>query len=414
MQSGTQGVGPGWRTPAVVVAAGCLIALIGFGVRSTYGLFTGPLSEANGWGRDVFALALALQNLLWGMAQPFAGAVADRYGPSRVLAAGGLLYGAGVALTAFSDTPLLIQFTAGIMVGVGLAGASFTVVIAAFGRIMPPEKRSWAAGIATASGSMGQFLFAPLGSAFIAAYGWQTALVLLGVCMLGVPLLATALATGGKGRHAAAASAVPDLTTGQALRQAFGHGSYVLLVAGFFVCGFHVAFITVHLPPYLADIGAPPSLAGWAIALIGLFNIVGSYSAGMLGTRMPKRYILSFIYAARAAAIAVFIAVPVSAASVLVFSAAMGLLWLSTVPPTSGLVERMFGVRHMGMLFGIAFFSHQVGSFLGVWLGGVFYERTGSYDMIWWAGIALGIFAAVVHWPIVEKAAPAALRPSRA
>lgn len=403
----------GWRTPTVIVVCGCLIAMIGFGVRSTYGLFNSPLSEANGWGRDVFALALAIQNLLWGIGQPFAGGLTDRYGPAKVLTGGALLYCAGVVLSALSPTPLALQLTAGLMVGIGLSGASFGVVIAAFGRMMPPEKRAWATGIATAAGSMGQFLFAPLGSAFIAAYGWQTALMLLGGSLALVPLLAFAL-TGNGGGHAghAGGPGVADQSAWSALKQAFGHPSYVLLFAGFFVCGFHLAFITVHMPPYLTDKGVDPALAGWSIALIGLFNMVGAYTSGMLTGRMPKRILLAGIYAARAVAIALFIAVPLSTASVLAFSAAMGLLWLSTIPPTSGLIAVMFGVRHLGMLFGCVFFSHQVGSFLGVYLGGLAYEHTGSYNLVWYLGIALGIASALVHWPIAERPAAARLQPA--
>ncbi|WP_029006913.1 MFS transporter [Azospirillum halopraeferens] len=400
------------RALGAIVVCGCLISLIGFGVRSSYGLFNAPLSEANGWGRDVFALALAFQNILWGLGQPFAGALADRYGPARVLAGGGLLYGLGVALTAYSDAPVLLHLTAGVLVGLGLAGASFTIVIAGFGRHLPPERRSWAAGIATAAGSLGQFLFAPMGQAFIAAYGWQTALVLLGAFFLLVPFLAIPLRGGGG--HAAGGGAHADLSMRQALGQAFGHRSYQLLVAGFFVCGFHLAFITVHLPPYLTDVGISPTLAAWALAVIGLANVVGSYSSGILGGRMSKRTMLCFIYFARAVAIALFILLPVTPASVLAFAAAMGLLWLSTVPPTSGLVALMFGTRHLGMLFGMVFLSHQVGAFLGVWLGGILYEAVGNYDLVWWMSVALGIFSAIVHWPIAEREAPHRLSPAAA
>lgn len=405
-----------WRTPMTIIVCGCLISLLGFGIRSSYGLFNAPLSEAHGWGRDVFALALAIQNIVWGMAQPFAGAIADRYGPARVLTGGGLLYAAGVMLTPFSHSPISLQLTAGVLVGLGLAGASFGIVIAAFGRFMPPERRAWAAGIATAAGSMGQFLFAPMGDAFISGYGWASALVMLGGFMLLVPLLSTALAAprpsdrGARhGGGAPAASAQDSLTFGAAMRQAFDHGSYRLLVAGFFVCGFHLAFITVHLPPYLADAGMDPSLAGWAIALIGLSNVIGAYSAGILSGRMPKRTLLAAIYFARAVAIVAFIMLPMSAFTVLAFGAAMGFLWLSTVPPTSGLIAAMFGVKYLGTLFGIAFLSHQVGAFLGVWLGGVLYESTGGYDAVWWMSVALGVFAAVVHLPIREAPAPLAV-----
>jgi MFS family permease len=389
----------------VIVVCGCLIALINFGVRASFGLFTGPISSANGWGRDVFALALAVQNLLWGAAQPFAGALADRFGPARVLAGGGIVYALGVVLMPASTTPLLLNLTAGVLVGLGLAGASFIVVISALGKLLPLERRSWAAGIATAAGSLGQFLFAPLGQAFIAAFGWATALVLLAAFALLIPLLSVPLG-GAKGGHIGAATPEPGLSSTEALRQAFGHGSYRLLVAGFFVCGFHIAFITVHLPPYLGDIGVGTGWAAVAIALIGLFNIVGSYGAGVLGGTHSKRWLLCLIYLVRAAVIALFVLVPPTPATVLAFSAAMGLLWLSTVPPTSGLVALMFGVRHLGLLFGIVFFSHQVGAFLGVWLGGVLFERTGSYGVVWWLCVALGLLAALVHYPIDERPAP--------
>lgn len=395
----------GWRTPAIVVACGCLIALLSFGVRASFGLFTGPISDTNGWGREVFALAIALQNLLWGAGQPFAGALADRFGSARVLAVGGILYAAGVALMAVADTPLMMHLSAGVLIGLGLAGASFTIVMAALARRVPPERRSWAMGIATAAGSLGQFLMAPLGQAFILAYGWQTALLIMALGMLTVPALASAMVS-----QPQAPAAASELGFKDALAQAFGHRSYLLLIAGFFVCGFHVAFITVHLPPYLTDIGAPPQLAAWSIALIGLANIVGSYGAGVIGGIWSKRWLLSIIYFLRAVVILTFISLPVTPWGVLLFAFVMGILWLSTVPPTSGLVAVMFGTRYMATLFGFVFFSHQVGAFLGVWLGGVLFEAYGSYDMVWWMAIALGLFAALVHLPIEERAAPQLVR----
>lgn len=319
--------------------------------------------------------------------------------------AGGIVYALGVALMPASTTPLLMNLTAGVLVGLGLAGASFIVVISALGKLLPLERRSWTAGIATAAGSLGQFLFAPLGQAFIAAFGWSTALLLLAAFALLIPLLAIPLG-GAEGGHVGASTAEPRLSSVEALRQAFGHGSYRLLNAGFFVCGFHVAFITVHLPPYLGDIGVGAGWAAVSIALIGLFNIAGSYGAGVLGGRSSKRWLLCLIYLARAALIALFVLLPPTPTTVLAFSAVMGLLWPSTVPPTSGLVALMFGVRHLGMLFGIVFFSHQVGAFLGVWLGGVLFERTGSYDVVWWLTVALSLLAALVHYPIDERPAP--------
>ena len=385
----------------MIVAAGCLIALITYGLRTSFGLFIDPLSDGRGWGREVFALSLAIQNLVWGLGQPAAGAIADRYGSGRVLALGGAVYAVGVALMAVSTTPLALHLTAGVLVGIGLSGGSFTIVIAALGRLMPPDRRSWAMGMATAAGSFGQFLFAPLGQVFISGYGWVTALLLLATFAAIVPVLAAALRGGG-----AADEEGPTLSLRQATTAAFGHGSYLLLVSGFFVCGFHVAFITTHLPPHLTDSGVSPRIAAWSLAFIGLFNVVGSYGAGVLGNRGSKRRLLSGIYVGRAAAILLFITLPMTPVVVLGFAAAMGILWLSTVPLTSGLVAVMFGTRYLGTLFGFVFLSHQLGAFLGVWLGGVAYAQTGSYDPVWWAGIVLALAAALLHWPIAEKRAP--------
>lgn len=389
-----------WQAPLVIVVAGCLISLITYGLRTSFGLFVDPLSDGRGWGREVFALSLAIQNLVWGLGQPAAGAIADRYGSGRILALGGAVYALGVALMAASTTPLTLHLTAGVLVGIGLSGGSFTIVIAALGRLMPPDRRSWAMGMATAAGSFGQFVFAPLGQAFISSYSWTTALVMLAAFAVIVPVLAAALRGGGAQEDG------PSLSLRQATRGAFGHGSYLLLVSGFFVCGFHVAFITTHLPPHLTDSGVSPRIAAWSLALIGLFNVAGSYGAGVLGNRGSKRRLLSGIYVARAVAIALFIALPPDPTVVLGFAAAMGILWLSTVPLTSGLVAVMFGTRYLGTLFGFVFLSHQIGAFLGVWLGGVAYEQTGSYAPVWWAGVVLALVAASLHWPIAERRAP--------
>lgn len=394
-----------WRTPGFVIACGCLIAMLAFGPRSSMGLFTAPLSEAHGWGRDVFALSIAIQNLVWGIGTPFAGALCDRYGPALVLGLSGILYALGLALMPYADTPLMLHLSSGLLIGLGLAGASFGIVIAGFSRIVPPEKRSWSMGVATAAGSMGQFLFAPTGQAFIAAYGWQTALILFGASMLMIPVLASSFAGAGGSKSAQAVTGA-DIGFAATIRQAFKHRSYVLLVTGFFVCGFQLAFITTHLPPYLTAAGISPGLASWAMALIGLFNVVGSYMSGVLGGKMSKRLLLCANYTLRGLCTALFILLPVTPVSVILYAAAMGLLWLSTVPPTSGLVVLMFGTRYLGMLYGFAFLSHQVGGFLGVWLGGVLYERVGSYDVVWWASVALAFAAAVVNWPIAEKPAP--------
>ena len=392
------------RTTTVVIVAGCLIALITFGLRTSLGLFTEPLSVVRGWDRETFALAIAIQNLMWGLGQPFAGAVADRYGAGRVLAVGGVIYTGGTVLMALSTTGAAFALTGGVLIGLGLSGASFAIVLAAFARLVPPEQRSWALGIGTAAGSLGQFLFAPLGQAFITEYGPVTALVLLSGFVALVPLLALALT--GRG-DPSELDAEPEVSARQAIRGALAHPSFLLLTSGFFVCGFHIAFISTHLPPYLSDLGFSGGLAAWALALIGLFNVIGAYTAGVLGGFQSKRLLLSGIYAGRAVLFAVFLVVPKSPGVVLVFAAFMGLLWLSTVPPTSGLVAVMFGTRHVGMLFGVVFLSHQVGAFIGAWLGGVVYEATGGYDLMWYLSIVLGLAAAIVHLPINEQRAPA-------
>lgn len=386
-----------WRTPLLVILAGCTIALLNFGVRSGFGLFLEPISAANGWGREVFAFGIAIQTVLWGFGQPFAGALADRYGSARVLVGGALFYAAGVALTAYATTPLMLNVTLGMLIGIGLAGSSFTVALSAIARMVPPEKRSWALGIGTAAGSMGQFLMVPLGQAFIAAFGTAVALILLSLFALAIAPLAFVLA--GKAPEGSG----PQQSMGEALREAGVQKSYWLLIFGFFVCGFHVSFIQTHLPAYIVDRGLDPATGAWALALVGLANVVGSYTAGVLGGKRSKKYLLSFIYGARAVVITVFVMLPMTEVSVLVFAFAMGLLWLSTVPLTSGLVAQIFGPRYMATLFGIVFFSHQVGGFLGVWLGGRLFDMTGSYDLVWWISMGLGVFAAIVHWPIDER-----------
>jgi MFS family permease len=391
----------GWRTPAVIIACGCIAALLTFGPRSAMGFFQTPVISTNGWGRDTFAFALALQNLLWGVGQPFMGAIADRFGTVRVLAIGVLLYAGGLALMAVSTTPLMLNLSAGVLIGFGLAGCSFNIVLAAFGKLLPPERRSMAFGLGTAAGSCGQFLFAPLSVGLIGTIGWQETLVVFAILMLLVIPLATAIATRPAGRKAE--NAAPSQSVAGALTEAFGHRSYVLLVLGFFTCGFQIAFITVHLPAYFGDIGLAPWVGGWTIALIGVFNIVGSLSSGWLGNRMPKRWILAAIYLSRALATIVFLLLPPSPATALAFGAVTGLLWLSTIPPTSGLVAIMFGTRYMAMLYGFAFFSHQVGAFIGVWLGGLIYESTGNYNPVWWFSVALGVASALINLPIVEK-----------
>jgi MFS family permease len=393
----------GWRTPAVILICGCMIAVVGFGARSGLGFFLTPISTAHGWGRDVFALALALQMLLWGAGQPFAGGLADRFGAPPVLCVGAVVYALGLALMAYASTPLELHLTAGVMIGLGMSGASFTLVIGAFGKLMLPQWRSVAFGAGTAAGSFGQFLFSPLSVALIGWIDWQMALVLLGVSVLLIIPLSPALAAPRRTVGAVDAAAVQTQSVGQALKEAFGHRSYVLLMLGYFTCGFQLFFIGIHLPAYLVDRGLPAEVGGWTLAIVGLFNIIGSVGSGWLGNLMPRRYILAAIYFLRSVAIFVYIMVPLSAASTLIFGAVMGLIWLSTVPPTSSLVAIMFGTRWLTMLVGAAFFSHQIGGFLGVWLGGLLFEQTGSYDIVWWLTIFFGIASALINLPIVEK-----------
>jgi predicted MFS family arabinose efflux permease len=387
----------------LIVAAGCLITVAAFGARAAMGLFLEPMTAFHGWSRAEFAFALAIQNLLWGVFQPFAGALADRVGPARVLAGGLVIYALGMVAMAASASPLWLVLTAGLVIGLAQALAAFAIVLSAFARLLPAERRSWAFGMGTAAGSLGQFLVVPLGQAFIAGFGWYEALWLLGACLLLVVPLTWFLRIDAAG-DAAQATVTNPLPLRRVLAGAAAHRSYQLLVAGFFVCGFHVAFIAVHLPAYLGDLGFSPGLGAAALALIGLFNVVGAYVSGVVAGRWSKRSLLSAIYLARAVVLLGFLLLPTSAAGIYVFAALMGLLWLSTVPPTSGLVAVMFGVRHMATLFGIVFFSHQLGAFAGVWLGGALFEAFGTYDPVWWLGVLLGLVAAALHWPIRERA----------
>jgi MFS family permease len=388
--------------PEIIVVAGCLIALVTFGPRASAGLFQIPMTTTHGWGRDVFSFAIALQNLLWGVGQPFAGAVADRFGTVKVLCAGAILYALGLFVMATSTTPATMTIGAGVLIGFGLSGCSFNLVLGAFGKLLPEKWRPMAFGAGTAAGSFGQFLFPPVGNLMIETLGWQQALMVFGFSVLVVLPLAIPLATRGLA-GAGATKAEPSQTIRQALSEAFRHRSYVLLVIGFFTCGFQLAFITAHMPAYLKDAGLPAWVGGWTLAIIGLSNAVGSLGAGWLSTRMPKRYILAFIYFARSAAIIFFILMPPGPVTALMFGVFIGLLWLSTVPPTSALVMVMFGTKYMAMLYGFAFFSHQLGGFLGVWLGGLMYESFGSYTGVWWLSVALGVASAMINLPIIEK-----------
>ena len=395
---------PWYFKPTVILFAGCLVAIVNFGVRSTFGQFTLPISEAHGWPRETYSLAIALQNLLWGIGTPMAGALADRYGSARVLMVGAVLYAVGIVTMNVAGTPFIFHLGGGIIVGIGIALSSFGIVMAALGRIVPPEKRSWAFGLATASGSLGQFIFSPLVGALIAAYDWHTTLLILAASSLliipfAVPFLVQNTTT------SKASAGETSLSMGDAITKAFGHSSYIMLVAGFFVCGFQLAFVTVHLPPYLAEHGFSKEFAGSAMALIGLFNVAGSYTSGIIGGRGDKRFPLSAIYLLRAIVTAAFILVPMTQTTVLLFTACLGFLWLSTVPLTMGLVTVMFGTRYMATLYGFVFLSHQIGSFLGVWLGGKLYDIYGTYDVVWWMSVGLAIFAALVNLPIKEQRA---------
>ncbi len=396
--------GTTWRTPLVIIVCGCAIALLSFGPRSSFGFFIQPMGRELGWGRDVFGLALALQNLLWGLGQPIAGAIADRFGSLRVILVGALLYAGGLLTMRYAATPLSLDLGAGVLIGFGLSGCSFNLVLSAFSKLLPPERRGIALGAGTAAGSFGQFLFAPFGVAMIDNFGWQAALTVFAALMLLIVPLALALAT--PAQTSANVPAADRQSFKTALAEAFGHRSYVLLVLGFFTCGFQLAFITVHLPAYLSDRGVPAQTGGWVIAAIGLFNIIGSLSVGWLQNIFPKRYILSAIYFTRALSIIAFISFPITTFTSIAFGAISGLTWLSTVPPTSALVALMFGTRWFSTLYGFAFVSHQVGGFLGVLLGGIVFEKFGSYTPIWWLSVLFGLLSALINLPIVEAPVP--------
>ncbi|MEY2860867.1 MAG: hypothetical protein RL392_1325 [Pseudomonadota bacterium] len=380
---------------------GAFIVTLSMGIRHGFGLWLQPVTQERGWSRETFAFAIAIQNLVWGFSGIFAGMLADRFGAFKVILVGSLLYAAGLWGMAHADTPLLFSLSSGVLIGMAQAGTTYAVIYGVIGRNVSAERRSWAMGVAAAAGSFGQFLMVPTEGFLISYFGWQQALVLLGVAAIMMIPLAWGLREPG---FLGSAQARRDQTILQALKEAFKYPSFQLLMAGYFVCGFQVVFIGVHMPSYLKDKGLSPQVASYALALIGLFNVLGTYAAGVLGQRMPKKNILSFIYLARAVAISVFLLVPLSPASVYVFASVMGVLWLSTVPPTNAAVAQIFGVAHLSMLSGFVFFSHQIGSFMGVWLGGYLYDRTGSYDVVWYIAIALGVFAALVNMPVKEAA----------
>ncbi|USG60117.1 MFS transporter [Sneathiella marina] len=385
------------RSFLILIIAGGLISLVAMGSRAVFGLFLEPVSTDMGWGREIFGLALAIQNLVWGLSQPFAGMIADKYGSGKTLLVSGLVYSGGIFLMSQTSSQTELHLSAGLMVGLGLAGTGFGVVMGSVGRAVSEEKRSMALGIVGAAGSLGQFLMLPLGQAFLSSYGWSTALVLIAICTFIV--IPASMGVRGKAEDSGASGAG---SISEAIREAASSKSYWFLFAGFFVCGFHVTFLAVHLPSYLVDQGMAASYGAMALSIVGLFNVVGSLAAGYLGGKYTKKFLLSYLYFARAALFVCFIIVPMTPVTVVIFSGILGLLWLSTVPLTSGLVASLYGAKYMTTLFGFIFFGHQMGAFLGAWLGGVAYDMYGSYDVIWWLSVALGLISGLLHWPIKE------------
>jgi len=381
-----------------VLVCSAAIVTLSMGIRHGFGLWLQPITMDRGWSRETFAFALAVQNLAWGLAGPFAGLLADRYGALRVLIVGSLFYAAGLVLMAFATSGLAFTGSAGLMLGMAQAGTTYAIVYGVIARQVDPARRSWAMGVTAAAGSFGQFLMLPVESWLITGWGWQSALVVLGCLSLAIIPLAFGLR-----EPKAAAPTGHQQSVASALREAFAYPSFRLLMAGYFVCGFQVVFIGVHLPSYLKDNGLQPSVAVTALALIGLFNVVGTYAAGSLGQHYPKRHILVGIYAARAVAITAFLLAPLSPISVYLFAAVMGTLWLSTVPPTNAIVAQIFGVQYMSMLGGFVFLSHQMGSFLGAWMGGKLYDATGSYTLVWWLAVSLSVFAVLMNLPVREE-----------
>jgi len=388
---------PVWRASVWLIVGVALILFLSLGIRHAFGLFLTPMSFEFGWGREVYAFAIALQNLVWGLTQPFAGALADRFGARKTIFAGGALYTAGLVLMGFADSPWMLSLSTGLLVGIGLSGVSFPVLLGVVGRAVPPEKRSMAMGIASAAGSLGQFAMLPGTLGLIGWFGWAGALLALGC--LGALMMPLA----GMVNERPVKSGGVQQTLGDALREAFAHPGFWLLALGFFVCGFQVVFIGVHIPAYLIDQSLGVDVGTMVLALVGLFNIFGTWCAGWLGGSYSKPKLLSALYLARAVVIILFVTLPLSAWTAYAFGMAMGVLWLSTVPLTNGTVATLFGVRNLSMLGGIVYLLHQVGAFLGGWLGGVLYDRTGSYDLVWYICVLLSVIAAALNWPIQER-----------
>ena len=380
------------------VTIGGLLVFLGLGIRSTFGIFLAPMSIDLGWGREIFALAIAIQNIIWGLGQPVAGMFADRFGTARVLAIGGLFYALGIIGMAYSPSPFMFHVTGGLLVGLGLSGVSFPLVLAALSRIVPEQHRNLTFGICTAMGSIGQFLLVPMGQAFLNSYHWSVVLMLLALLVAFVMPLSISM----RGRPEETIISSKQ-SMGEALREAANHSGYVYLTLGFFVCGFHITFVATHLPAYITDQGLSAEVGAWSLSVIGLFNVFGAICAGILANKFQKKNLLSAIYLSRGLFMLLFVLTPISETTILILSAGLGLSWLSTVPLTTGIVAQVFGPRFMATLFGFVLFSHQLGAFLGVWLGGKIFDETGSYTMVWWLSIALALFAALVHLPINER-----------
>ena len=385
----------------LVISSACALLMLSFGFRSSFGLFVNDITQLNDWSRSVISLSLAIQNLTWGVAAVLAGGLADRFGSTKIIVSGAVLYGVGIWFTAGVESVWLLNSATGVLVGSGIAGTAFGIVLPAMARAVGPERRQWALGLGTAAGSFGQFLIVPSVQALIDFSDWQTALHVMAFVTVFMALLAIPLSPY-SGDSEETQQVIAKQTMPEALSEALKHGSYWWLLAGFFVCGFNLAFITAHMPAFLTDLGFASEVGAWSLAMIGLFNVIGAYSAGIISSKYSMKKLLAWIYLARAVLVTVFMLTPISLASVLIFSAIMGLLWLATVPATSGLVALMFGTRYMSLLYGIVFLSHQLGSFAGVWLGGWLYDEYGSYDVVWWLSVALALFAALAHIPIRE------------
>ncbi|VFR79356.1 Oxalate/formate antiporter [plant metagenome] len=388
-----------WQRRWLLVVAGGVIMGMALGIRHVQGLFMQPVILDREWSREAFGFALAIQNLAWGIFQPFTGMLADRYGSAKVLFGGALAYVLGLVLMAQSVTPLQFTLTNGLLIGIALSGTAFGAVYGALSRLFPAEHRSWALGVAGAIGGLGQFCMVPLAQGLLDRMDWTMAAIVLGILMLLIAPLAAFL----RERPVQQAAQEARQTMGQAIREAFSHRGFWLLNLGFLACGFQLAFIATHMPSYLMEKGLSAQQAGATLAIIALSNILGTYLCGYLGGFLRRKYLLSWIYLLRAVAIALFITVPLSPLSAYTFAFVMGLLWLGTVPLTNGLVSQVFGVRYITTLFGFVFFGHQVGSFFGVWLGGYVYDQTRSYDLLWLGSIGVGLMAAMLHWPINDR-----------